>query len=74
MLNIFNTKHMVWEDGETSVNYYELFIDDVTDLPSDVYYFSTDDAKYKIMQGSMAYDISNGDMYMMDSSGSWIKQ
>ena len=74
MLSIFNTKHMTWEDESTSVNYYELFIDSAEDLPNDVYYFSTDDIKYKIMQGSLAYDISTSDMYMINSSGTWVKQ
>ena len=73
MLSIFNTKHMTWEDETTSVNYYELFLDSAEDLPDDVYCFSTGDIKYKIMQGSLAYDISTSDMYMINSSGTWIK-
>ena len=74
MISIFNTIHKTWEDETTSVNYYELFLDSADDLPDDVYYFSTDEIKYKIMQGSLAYDISTGDMYMINSSGTWVKQ
>lgn len=75
MVRIFNTKHLEWVDGgETSLNYFELFMDTSADLPTDVYQFSEGTAKYKISQGSLAYDISTGDMYMMNSSGSWIKQ
>jgi hypothetical protein len=42
MLTIFNTKHLSWvDDGETSLNYYEMFADTSVDLPSAVYHFST---------------------------------
>lgn len=74
MITIFNTKHIKWEDEDTSVNYFELFMDSASELPSDVYYFSTATEKYKISQGSLAYDISTGDMYMMKSNGSWVNQ
>ena len=75
MLSIFNTKHIGWEDNNTtSVNYYELFLDSEADLPDDLYYFSTETTKYKMMQGSLAYDIATGTMYMLQSDGTWIEQ
>ena len=75
MLSIFNTKHITCtDDGQTSVNYYELFMDSSADLPDDLYAFSNESCKYKISQGSLAYDISAAEMYMMETDGTWIKQ
>jgi hypothetical protein len=74
MLSIFNTEHKGWEDQNTSLNYYELFMDNSDELPTDPYYFSTDKARFKIAQGSLAYDISTGTIYIMNSEGSWIQQ
>ena len=75
MLSIFNTVHKFWEEENTvSVNYYELFVDSTDDLPDDVYCFSTDSMRYKIMQGSVAYDISTSDIYMLASDGTWAVQ
>ncbi len=74
-LRIHNTKHLSWEDNNTtSVNYYELIADTLTDVPTDPYYFSTDTDRYKIAQGSIAYIIFDSAMYMYDSTGTWIKQ
>ena len=74
MLTIFNTIHKGWEDETTSVNYYELFADTVSDLPNDVYYFSGDKGKYKIDHGSLAYIITTSEMYMLKSDGTWVLQ
>lgn len=75
MRSIFNTKHLAWEDnGETSVNYYEIFMDSASDLPDDLYVFSNESCKYKIAQGSLAYDISTSEIYMMETDGTWIVQ
>lgn len=75
MLSIFNQKHLRWEDnGVTSVCYYELFMDSATELPTDLYCFSNKSYRYKIGQGSMAYDITTGDMYMMKTDGTWVQQ
>lgn len=75
MLSIFNTKHIGWtDDGQTSVNYYELFMDSAADLPTDLYMFSNESSKYKIAQGSLAWDISKSDMYMMETDGTWVVQ
>lgn len=75
MLSIFNTKHISWTDqGQTSLNYYELFMDSIDDLPTDLYMFSNESGSYKISQGSLAYDISAAEMYMMETNGTWVKQ
>lgn len=74
MLSVFNSKHLRWEDDNTtSVDYFEFFMDDATDLPSSQdYYIGVE--KYKIAQGSLAYDISTGGMYMLKSDGTWVLQ
>lgn len=73
MYTIFNTKHLGWEDDNTTaVCYFEIFMDSASDLPSDVYALSTANAKYKIAQGSLAWDIETGDMYQMKSDGTWV--
>lgn len=75
MISIFNTVHKSWEEDNTvSVNYYELFVDSDAELPDDPYCFSTDNMRYKIMQGSIAYDISTSDIYMFTSDGEWVQQ
>ena len=75
MVSIFNTKHIEWvDDGETSLCYFEIFVDSASELPSDPYYFSTASGKYKLAQGSLAYDISGKAMYMMKSDATWVKQ
>jgi hypothetical protein len=75
MRTIYNTKHITWiDDGNTSLCYFEFFMDSAADLPSDLYCFSSDSARYKIAQGSIAYDIATSDAYMVNSSGAWIKQ
>lgn len=73
MITVYNIKHLTWE-GQTSVCHYELFVDQVSDLPNDVYYFSSDKGRYKIAQGSVAWVVTTHEFYMMDSSGNWIKQ
>ena len=74
MLSIYNTKHITWS-GTTSINYYELFADTTSDIPSDLYIFSSPEkGQYKISQGSLCYVIATGDMYMVNSEGTWINQ
>ena len=73
MITIYKRTHLRWE-GPVSLSYFEFFMDSVSDLPSDVYYFSSENDKYKIAQGSLAYDISTSGMYMMDSTGTWVQQ
>lgn len=74
-LSIFNIKHMYWEDDNTtSVDHYELIVDTVSDIPQDMYYFSTEKGRYRIAQGSIAYVVSDGAVYICDSTGAWIEQ
>ena len=74
MLTIHNMKHMTW-NGETSIAYYELFADTVSDLPDDLYYFSSPEkGQYKIAQGSICYVVDTGEMYMVRSDGTWVVQ
>lgn len=44
----------------------EFYIDSVSDLPSNKTY-----KIYTLFQGSIAYDISTGKFYVMDSEGAW---
>ena len=75
MLKIQDTKHVEWiDDGETSLNVYVLIADTTADIPSDPYYFSTDMDKYKIAMGSVVWVIADGDLYMINSSDTWVKQ
>lgn len=72
MIQIYNNKHLTWDDT-TSINHYELFADTVTDLPSDPYCFSSPDGgNYKMAQGSIAWVIDVSELYMLDSSGTWV--
>lgn len=73
MVTIYKNHHIKW-NGTASVNLYELFADSASDLPTDPYYFSTDDAKYIISQGSIAWIISTSEMYIFNSQGSWVLQ
>lgn len=73
MLSVHEVKHVGW-DGTTAIRHYELFIDSASDLPNSVDYFSTANDPCRIAMGSLAYDISSSDMYMIDSSGAWILQ
>lgn len=73
MVTIYKNHHIKW-DGTASVNIYELFADSASDLPTDPYYFSTDDAKYKISQGSIAWIISTAEIYLFSSTNTWVLQ
>lgn len=75
MLKIQDTKHVEWIDGgETSLNVYVLIADTTADIPSDPYCFSTEKDKYKIAMGSVVWVIADGDLYMINSSDTWVKQ
>ena len=73
MLTVYKRIHMGWE-GNTAIDFFQLFLDTIADLPDDIYAFSTDKAQYKISQGSIAYDIETGTVYMMQSDGTWVEQ
>ena len=56
-------------DGSENAALMDLFIDDVSDLSSLTHFDSI-----KILQGSTAKDISTGDLYQMQSDGTWVQQ
>lgn len=56
-------------DGSENAARMDLYIDDFSDLSS-LTHFDT----IKILQGSTAKDISTGDLYQMQSDGTWILQ
>ena len=70
MVTVFNNKHLGWI-GTTSLNHYELIVDDVANLPNDAYYFGPE---HKMAQGSIAWIIASAEFYMFDSNGDWIPQ
>lgn len=72
MLTVYATKHLTWENNTTSVNHYEMFADTLSDLPTDAYYFSTEQGLYKIAQGSVAWVIATAELYMFKSDGTWV--
>ena len=75
MLSIFNIKHITWtDDGDTSLDYYELFADSDADIPSDVYCFSSEKGRFRIAQGSMIYVIGTSVIYMLNSESEWVEQ
>lgn len=56
-------------DGSENAARMDLYIDDVSDLSSLTHFDSI-----KILQGSTAKDISTGDLYQMQSDGTWVLQ
>ena len=56
-------------DGTANVARMDLFVDTAADLAG----LTTFDS-ITLLQGSTAEDISTGDVYMMQSNGTWIKQ
>ena len=74
MLSIFNVTHKTWENETTSVDFYELFADTATDLPTDPYYFSSNKGSFKIAHGSIAWVIDVAELYMFNSSNTWVLQ
>lgn len=74
MITVYNTKHLTWNNN-VSVNYYELFVDTASELPA------TLDARtaitgegHMMAQGSIAWVISTGKPYMLDSTYTWVLQ
>jgi hypothetical protein len=47
----------------------EIHVDSSSELPSRDYF-----ANFILEMGSIAHDISTGDFYSMDSTGTWYKQ
>lgn len=56
-------------DGTDNVSRFDLFIDSSADLSGLTHFDNV-----KLAQGSKATDISTGDIYRMNSAGSWILQ
>lgn len=73
MLSVYNMKHLGWESPNISLDHYDLFCDDVEDLPDNPYYFSSETkGRFRIAQGSIAWIINTADVYIYNSSGEWI--
>lgn len=72
MIEIFNRKHLRWE-GDTAIDYFELFVGSKDDLPA-VDAFSNSSGKYRIAMGSLAMDVSTGDIYQMQANETWKKR
>lgn len=74
MLSVYNMKHLGWESPNISLDHYDLFCDNVDDLPDNPYYFSSaEKGRFKIAQGSIAWIINTADVYIYNSDGSWVQ-
>lgn len=74
MLSVYNMKHLGWESPNISLDHYDLFCDDVEDLPDDPYYFSSETkGRFRIAQGSIAWIINTADVYIYNSEGTWVQ-
>ena len=65
MLRLTNT-HVVGYNNEILRIIGEIFIDDISELPS-----STGIDGYELVQSSVAYVIRSGKLCVMDSDGNW---
>lgn len=76
MLTISSVIHKEWLEDKVSLDYYEFFADEDSDLPTGGEYTPDEptDITYKIAQGSMGYVISTSTMYLLNSEGSWVEQ
>lgn len=76
MLTISSVVHKEWLEDKVSLDYYEFFADEDSDLPTGGEYTPDEptDITYKIAQGSMGYVISTSTMYLLSSEGSWVEQ
>ena len=63
---ILNNFHMIAYVNEISHIIGEIFVDDVSELPA-----PDGIDGYKLVQGSVAYVIHLGELYIMDSDGKW---
>ena len=52
--------------NETSHIIGEIFVDDVAELPA-----ADGISGYQLVQGSIAYVVHSGELYVMDSNGTW---
>ena len=76
MLTVSSVVHKEWLEDKVSLDYYEFFADEDSDLPTGGEYTPDEptDITYKIAQGSMGYVISTSTMYLLSSEGSWVEQ
>lgn len=76
MLTVSSVIHKEWLEDKVSLDYYEFFADEDSDLPTGGEYTPDEptDITYKIAQGSMGYVISTSTMYLLSSEGSWVEQ
>lgn len=58
--------HVTAYVNETSHIIGEIFVDDVTELPK-----ADGIDSYKLVQGSVAYVVRSGELYVMDGNGAW---
>ena len=65
MLRLINT-HVVGYNNEILRVIGQIFVDDVSELPS-----PTGIAGYELVQSSIAYVIRSGKLCIMDSDGNW---
>lgn len=74
MLSVYNMKHLGWDGPNISLDHYDLFCDNVDDLPDNPYYFSSaEKGRFKIAQGSVAWIINTADVYIYNSEGTWVQ-
>jgi len=76
MLTVSSVIHKEWLEDKVSLDYYEFFADEDSDLPTGGEYTPDEptDITYKIAQGSMGYVISTSTMYLLSSEGFWVEQ
>ena len=61
-----NNPHVIAYVNEISHIIGEIFVDDISELPS-----PTGIDGYELVQGSIAYVIYSGELYVMDGDGKW---
>ncbi|MDE5558349.1 MAG: hypothetical protein K2J32_11805 [Ruminococcus sp.] len=62
-----NNSHVIAYVNEISHIIGEIFVDDVSELPA-----PDGIDGYKLVQGSVAYVVHSGELYIMDSDGKWF--
>lgn len=65
-MTTLNNFHVIAYVNEISHIIGEIFVDDISELPT-----LTVIEGYKLVQGSVAYVVHSGELYIMDSAGKW---
>ena len=74
MITIYKTEHLRWE-GNISVDFYVLFADYATDIPTSIAAKrAVIGNEHKMAQGTVIYVIDTGEAYMLETDGTWKKQ